>query len=117
MRRLTCWNGRVLTTIARALERSNRPDQGRAPAPWRVVVCGRRGTLCVQGTPRDARVRAWPWRADGPGRGGGRGRRTAGVVDQSSIMHTLTHFWVVYVFSVAVVRLLVAHIKAKRFSF
>ena len=47
---------------------------------------------------------------------GGRGRRTAGVVDQSS-MHTLTRFWVVYVFSVAVVCLRFAHIKAKRFSF
>ena len=45
MRRLTCWNGRVLTTIARALERSNRRNQGRAPAPWLVVVCG--AALCV----------------------------------------------------------------------
>ena len=105
MRRLTCWNGRVLTTIARALERSNRRDQGRAPAPWLVVVCDRRGTLCVQGTPRDARVRAWPWRADGPGRGaaGGAAPRGSSISRQCTPSRAFGSFtflvwqWCVYV--------------------
>ena len=102
MRRLTCWNGRVLTTIARALERSNRRDQGRAPAPWLVVVCG--AALCVCRARRAMHVRAWPWRAD---RGAGRpGAPHRGGRRSESSMHTLTRFWVVYVLSVAVVRLL-----------
>ena len=105
MRRLTRWYGRVLTTIARALERSNRRDQGRAPAPWLFVFCG--AALCVCRARRAMHVRTWPWRADRARGGRGAAPRGSSTSRQCTPSRAFGSFSLL--FSVAVVRLPFAH--------